>query len=162
MACCWMSLYLSELQQLPVIIDIRHQMHLWVKVLLLVDHAQVVKAQVSDIHPGTVEWNHYFFFSLAVGLFLHQTFEGKSSWFVIKNRHLPSERKSSEVLWSSVANGANKNIKSTQSNKKNISSPVQWSIHFLYPLFYLTKLKSFFFYHLRALFTIVSITVKWH
>lgn len=50
-----LSLYLSELQQLPVIIDIRHQVYLRVKVLLLVDHAQVVKAQVSYIHPETFE-----------------------------------------------------------------------------------------------------------
>lgn len=45
--------YLPELQQLPVIVDVSHQVHLRVKVLLLVDHTQVVQAQVCDIPPET-------------------------------------------------------------------------------------------------------------
>lgn len=48
-------------------------------------------------------------------------------WHLVS--HLPSERKSSEVLWSSVANGTNKKIKPTQINTKLlvhcISSGVQ-------------------------------------
>lgn len=48
-------------------------------------------------------------------------------WHLVS--HLPSERKSSEVLWSSVANGTNKKIKPTQINTKLlvhcISSSVQ-------------------------------------
>ena len=48
-----LSSHLPELQQLPVVIDISHQVHLRVKVLLLVDHTQVVQAQVCDILPET-------------------------------------------------------------------------------------------------------------
>lgn len=39
--------YFSWLQQLPVVIDVGHKVDLGVKVLLLVDHAHVVQAQVS-------------------------------------------------------------------------------------------------------------------
>lgn len=47
--------YLPQLQQLPVIIDVTHQVHLRVKVLLLVDHTQVVQAQVCHIPPETFQ-----------------------------------------------------------------------------------------------------------
>lgn len=77
----------------------------------------------GELYPPWNIWvKAVFFFSLVVELFQHHHFEGKSTGFVLKDTRLPSERKSSEVLWSSVANGTNKNIKPTQSNKKSISS----------------------------------------
>lgn len=44
--------YLPKLQQVPVVVDVSHQVHLRIKVLLLVDHCQVVEAQVGHILPA--------------------------------------------------------------------------------------------------------------
>lgn len=46
--------YLPELQELPVIVDVSHQVHLRVKVFLLMYDTQVVQAEVCHIHPETV------------------------------------------------------------------------------------------------------------
>jgi len=44
--------HLAQLQELPVVVDVAHQLHLRVKVLLLVDDAEVVQTQVGHVLPA--------------------------------------------------------------------------------------------------------------
>lgn len=43
--------YLAQLQHLPVFNDVSHQLHVKVKILLLVDYTQVVQTQMNHILP---------------------------------------------------------------------------------------------------------------
>lgn len=43
--------YLAKLKSVPVLIDERHELQFWIKVLLFVNNTQIVEAQVCNIYP---------------------------------------------------------------------------------------------------------------
>ena len=51
------SPYLAQLQEVPVVVDVGHQLYLGVKVLLLVDNAEIIQTQVGHVLPAAQMWN---------------------------------------------------------------------------------------------------------
>ena len=46
------SPHLAQLQEVPVVVDVGHQLYLRVKVLLLVDNAEIIQTQMGHILPA--------------------------------------------------------------------------------------------------------------